>query len=58
MSNNKKGCYSMSCEECNEMGNRVMEMFIDEDYTVDEAKAVLEKVLESMNVIIGQRKLN
>lgn len=47
----------MDCKECKDIGNRVMDLFISEDYILDEAKIVLEKVLESINYIISQRNL-
>jgi len=47
----------MDCKECKDIGNRVMDLFISEDYTVDEAKVVLDKVLESINFIINKRNL-
>lgn len=47
----------MNCEECKDIGNRVMDLFMSEDYTLDEAKIVLGKVMESIDYIISQRDL-
>jgi hypothetical protein len=47
----------MNCNECKDIGNRVMNLFIEDNYTLDEAKIALEKVLESINVIIDLRNL-
>lgn len=47
----------MNCDKCKDIGNRVMNLFIEDNYTLDEAKIVLEKVMESINYIISQRSL-
>lgn len=47
----------MDCKECKDIGHQVMDLFMSENYTLDETKIVLEKVLESINHIISQRNL-
>jgi len=46
----------MDCKECQEIGNKVIDLFMSEGYTVDEAKIVLHNVLDSINEIIGRRQ--
>lgn len=47
----------MDCKECQEIGNKVIDLFMSEGYTVDDAKIVLNNVLESIEYIISQRNL-
>jgi len=47
----------MDCKECQEIGNKVIDLFMSEGYTIDEAKIVLYNVLDSINEIVNKRKL-
>lgn len=45
----------MNCKKCKELGNQVMDLFIENGYTLDEARIVLLEVLGAIEHTISQR---
>lgn len=47
----------MDCKDCQYIGDKVIYLFMSEGYTLDEAKIVLNNVLESIDFIINSRNV-